>query len=340
MRPDLIQRFQDMMEEEDIPAFAVVESSNLEYFTGIDDLSGVLVLTQEDRIMAVPKFFRYSFQEVSGARVYTDSEDRKETLESIFKDLGIDSILSDREGELSGIDMEKSGLVEKARIRKTDKEVDKLKKAAKLGDRAFEHLFDRFKPGMSEWKLASEVEQFFRRNNAYNSFDPLVHFNTVEPHRNPDERTADRSDLVLADIGCKLNGYCSDMTRMIPNDTSGDREELIEAVSDLQRRCLERVEPGAEISSMAGFARDRAEELGFSVEKNYLHSLGHGVGVDIHEQPSVSVNSERALEPGMVITVEPGLYVPETGGVRIEDTVVVREEGFERLTLQKRIYER
>lgn len=340
MRSELIEKVQDRMEDQDSEALAVTQAENLEYLTGIHDISGVLILTQDDWHFVVPKFFRYSVQGISNTRVHGGSEEREGMLRNIFDDIGVDEVSADREGEFADVDFNRLEVLKESRMRKTDKEIEKIRRACKIGDSAFNHLQAFFETGRSEWELAASIELFFRQEGSYNSFDPLVHFNTTEPHRTPGDRKADKGDLVLVDLGCKYRGYCSDMTRMIPNSCKGDRKELIEAVSEIQKSSLERVESGAEISEIASSAVDKVDDLGFSVDNHYLHSLGHGVGVEIHEAPGMSVESEGTLDTGMVITIEPGLYVPDLGGVRIEDTVVVKDDGFERLTKEKKIYER
>lgn len=340
MRSELIDKVQGLMEEKDLEAFAVTRGKNMEYLSGIHDVSGVLIITPDDWKFLVSKFFRYSAEKISNTRVYRDPEERTEMMEDIFSEIGVEKVASDMEGEFADVAFERSDLLKEARSIKTDREIEKIKRACKIGDSAFNHLEGFFEVGRSEWELASSIELFFRQEGSYNSFDPLVHFNTVEPHRPPGDRKAEKGDLVLVDLGCKYKGYCSDMTRMIPNSCRGESKELIEAVSEIQRRSLEMVESGAEASEIAESAQDQVEDLGFSVDNHYLHSLGHGVGVAIHEAPNMSVESESVLEEGMVVTIEPGLYVPDIGGVRIEDTVVVKENGFERLTKEKRIYER
>ncbi len=340
MRSELIERVQCLMEERDIEAFAVTQGKNLEYLTGIHDIFGVLVLTKNDWQFVVPKFFRYSVDDIPNTHVHGDVEERKEILERIFEDIGIEDVPTDRKEDLIDRESENMDIMKEARIKKTAKEIERMKRACSIGDSAFNHLSGFFEIGRSEWELAASVELFFRQEGVYNAFDPLVHFNTFEPHRPPGDKEAEKGDLVLTDLGCKYQGYCSDMTRMIPNSYRGEEKKLVDAVAEIQKSSLERVRADADISDIASSARDRVEGLGFSVEDHYIHSLGHGVGVEIHEPPSMSVDSEITLEPGMVVTVEPGLYVPGTGGVRIEDTVVVREDGFERLTGEKRIYER
>ncbi|MDY6778244.1 MAG: M24 family metallopeptidase, partial [Candidatus Nanohaloarchaea archaeon] len=194
--------------------------------------------------------------------------------------------------------------------------------------------------GMQEWGMVKVVDSTFREHHAYNAFPTIAHVNTEEPHRPPSARMAADGDLVLVDLGCRVDGYCSDMTRMVPNQVSGERRELLDAVATIQEEVMERVEAGREKAELARFAEDRADALGYDVDEHYLHSLGHGVGVAIHERPMLTPSSEGVLEEGMVVTIEPGLYVPDVGGVRIEDQVVVREEGCERLTQAPRIYDR
>jgi len=336
MREECIEKVRREMEDRDIETFAVADQANLEYLTGVPDVSGVFVFARDDWQFFVPKFFRYSFDDVSRATIFSSSEERSQLLDDAIDD----GVLTDDPDSFGDHELESADVMRAARLTKTAPEIEKIRKACNIGSEVFRSLATTFETGMTEWELVGVVDEEFRRSGTYNSFDTLVHANTLEPHREPRDDRIERGDTLLVDLGCRLNGYCSDMTRMLPNDLAGERERLVDDVAEIQQECLSMVRGGRSIADIGSRAEEVVVEKGYSPEDHYLHSLGHGVGVEIHEPPVVRAGNDTELEEGMVITIEPGLYVPGRGGARIEDQVVVREDGYERLTEEKRIYER
>lgn len=324
-----IKRLRGLMEEQDLSSVLVTEGDNLEYLTGITDIAGWLLVEQDSTRLVTSKFFRYS----PGVDAYYSGSDEREHLHSELRDA---AQVTDMEME----DIEQTDLLTEARRIKTDEELEMMREAASIGDAAFGTLLERFGPGMTEWEAAAVVDERVRAGGARSSFDTLVHASTTEPHRSlrDDEITA--GEPVLVDLGARYAGYCSDMTRMLPNACSGEQQELVDAVAQLQQLALENVRAGLDVAELAGLVEERVPELGYSVDDHYLHSLGHGVGVAIHEGPSLHTEADGELRENMVVTIEPGLYVPGTGGARIEDQIVVTDDGYERLTQQDRIYER
>ncbi len=333
----LIEKVQDRMQDEDIDVLAVTKGDNLEYLTGVHEIGGVMVLEQDDWQLYVSRFFRYTLEDWPNASIYDDREELGELLEQ--SPLDDDDHIDDAD-RVSKYDLEESNVVEEARLIKEEFEIERIRRACEIGDKAFEKVVDEFEPGMTEWELVGMIDSVFREEGVYNSFDTLAHINTLEPHRELTDEEAEEGDLVLVDLGCFYEGYASDMTRMVPNDVSGDRKELLEDVAEIQEAALDRVEAGMEIGELCDYVKELVEDRGYSVEEQYLHSLGHGVGVVVHEGPRMTSGNDRELEENMVITVEPGLYVPGVGGVRIEDTVVVKQNGYERLTETEKVSER
>ncbi|MDY6770614.1 MAG: Xaa-Pro peptidase family protein [Candidatus Nanohaloarchaea archaeon] len=342
MRDAMLERVRARMREEDVEVLAVTEDMNVEYLfdihpPGTDGFSGIVVVTQDDWRLYASKFFRYSLESISNVSIYRDREE----LQDLVADGPLeDGCHADDPDRFSELDLERSGIVQECRKVKQPAEVERMRRASDTTSQVFDELLDWFEPEVTEWDIVEQVDAGFRRRSLFNAFETLAHASTLEPHRLPRDADIEEGETLLVDMGCRFKGYCSDMTRMVPNELDGDRMELVEALGDIQRRLLDRVEAGRQVSALAGFAEDLVDEQGYSVDKHYLHSLGHGVGLSVHEPPALVPSSDATLEEGVVVTVEPGLYVPEVGGVRIEDQVVVREDGFERLTTQKRIYER
>ena len=217
---------------------------------------------------------------------------------------------------------------------KTDEEIALLRKAERIGDAAFEQVLPMIKLGMTENDLAAELEYQMRKLGASGaSFDTIAISGkkTAMPHGRPDEKRLEYGDFVTMDFGCIYKGYCSDMTRtVVMGEASPKQIEIYNTVLAAQLEGLNAIKAGI-VAKDADFAARRIiDEAGYG--SYFGHSLGHGVGLMIHEQPNLSPRSETVLMPNMIVTCEPGIYIPEFGGVRIEDMVVVKENGCENLT--------
>lgn len=226
------------------------------------------------------------------------------------------------------------GIVEGVRSVKEEKEIALVQKAAQIADQAFNVIIGLIKPGITEQELETELEYILKKQGASGpSFPSIVAGGPRSslPHAIPSQRVIQKGDFVLFDFGARFEGYCSDMTRtVVVGEPSVKQQEIYQIVKKAQESALNAVQPGIKGRDLDGVARKVIEDAGYG--DLFGHGLGHGVGLEIHEEPSVSVKSEKILEPGNIITIEPGIYLPDWGGVRIEDTVVVREEGCEVLT--------
>lgn len=225
------------------------------------------------------------------------------------------------------------GPIKRLRAIKDREELALLKEAAELGSLGYEFAVGQLKEGVTEREVADELEIFWKRSGGERlGFASIIGFgeHSAIPHHRPTERRLKRGDLVLIDIGVVKKSYHSDMTRCLffgPPDR--ELETIYEIVLEAQQRALEAVKPGVLTGAVDRAARGWIEERGFG--KEFCHGLGHGVGLEIHELPILRSEGPFAKEPlyeGMVITIEPGIYLPQRGGVRIEDTVVVTQEGY------------
>jgi Xaa-Pro aminopeptidase len=225
-------------------------------------------------------------------------------------------------------------LVETARMIKEAEEIERIAAAAAIADKAFEHLLGFIKTGMTEREIALELEFFMRRNGAEEmAFDPIVASgpNSARPHAIPGERRLAPGDLLVLDFGAKVGGYCSDMTRTVAIGSPSDAQRrLYEAVLEANEAGLAAVRSGLPCVEVDRAARDVL--VGKGLGELFTHGLGHGVGIDIHEMPTVGQRSTQSLRSGAVVTIEPGVYESGVGGVRIEDLVVVEESGYRLLT--------
>ena len=234
--------------------------------------------------------------------------------------------------------VETEGIIEKQRIIKDEDEIEKTKKACEITDNCFKHLLEFIKEGMTEKEIALEIETYFKRNGADDvAFETIVASgeNSSIPHWKPSDRKIKNADPILIDMGCKYKGYCSDMTRTI---FMGCILEEIKPVYDLvlktQKRVLEEMRSNYNIKTISRIVDDT-----FKLSNYFLiHSLGHGVGLDIHEMPFINQRNERFLKENMIVTNEPGIYLPGKYGIRIEDTVLVNKTDCTPLTKSEKGY--
>lgn len=224
--------------------------------------------------------------------------------------------------------------INEMRIIKTPEEIEKLKIAETIGDKAFEHVINIIKCGMTELEVAAELEYVMKKNGAESlSFDTIVASgaNSSLPHAVPGNRVIREGDFVLMDFGCKYDGYCSDMTRTIVMGTASQKQrEIYDIVLKAQTEAMKYIKAGVTGGEIHNIASKVIEDAGYG--DCFGHGLGHSVGMFIHENPRFSPSEKSVIMAGTIETVEPGIYIPDFGGVRIEDMILVTEDGFENLT--------
>lgn len=228
-----------------------------------------------------------------------------------------------------------SGMVEALREVKDPGELDRMTAAARIADEAFAHIRPLLAQGPTEAELAMELDFEIRRRGATgNSFETIVASgpNGARPHHRPSGRRIGQGELVVMDFGAVVEGYCSDMTRTVCVDEPAEETlvRMVEVVGRSQSAGVDAVGPGVSTGRVDSVCREIIAEAGWA--DAFVHSTGHGVGLDIHEKPWVAARSETELVEGHVVTVEPGVYLAGLGGVRIEDTVVVTAQGCRVLT--------
>jgi len=223
-----------------------------------------------------------------------------------------------------------NALVSALRMVKDAGEIAQLREASALAEGVLADLKAELREGLTERELAARFEYEFKRRGASGaSFDTIALFGSRSslPHGEPGDRALTEGDVVLLDFGCRLNGYCSDLTRTYAFGTIPP--SWFQAIYDLtltaQRNALESLRAGVSCRDVDAAARDIISDAGYG--SHFGHGLGHGVGIEIHEGPRLNPESDVTLEAGMVVTVEPGVYLPDQGGVRIEDLVAVTEDG-------------
>ncbi|MFN2745982.1 M24 family metallopeptidase [Bacillus sp. z60-18] len=220
------------------------------------------------------------------------------------------------------------------RVVKDEHEIRILREAAKLADYGVEAGAAALQEGISEIEVVATIEYELKKKGIQGmSFSTMVLFGekSGQPHGNPGTRTLKAGDFVLFDLGVITDGYCSDITRtLVYKEASSRQKEIYDTVLQAETAALEMSKPGVRIGDLDLKARGMIEQAGYG--EYFPHRLGHGLGISAHEYPSMSHNNDERLKKGMVYTIEPGIYIPEIGGVRIEDDVLVTEDGAEALT--------
>jgi Xaa-Pro aminopeptidase len=338
--------------ERDLDALLVVDLRNVRYLTGFTGSNAALLVHAEDDERTV--FCTDGRYLTQSARQVPDLErlvDRPCTpalatlsSEKGYRRTGFEShrVTVDELDELTGLAEEvelvrAAGLVEELRVVKDDAEIEALRMACAAADRALAELIEHggLRPGRTEREVARELETRMLDNGAAGpSFETIVAAgaNSAIPHHRPTDAELATGDLVKMDFGALVDGYHSDMTRTVVLGLPAEwQRELYELVAAAQAAGRAALRPGVEVSEVDAAARGVVEAAGRGEE--FLHGLGHGVGLEIHEAPSLAKTGEGRLSAGMAVTVEPGVYLSGRGGVRIEDTLVVRDGDPELLTL-------
>jgi Xaa-Pro aminopeptidase len=342
-----VQRLAALLEEPLLvagPPYVLGGQANVRYLTGGLQSSNAAVLVEPDGAATLYTDFRYAnrartfegFEVVetarglipavgellAGRRIGFEEQHLPHALYRTLVDAGVDAVPV-------------TGLVESLRAVKDDEEIARMRRGAALSDEVFTALAQERFSGRSERELAWWIERSFRERGAEGvSFEAVVGAGATaaSPHAVPGDEPIEPGVLVVVDAGCLLDGYCSDCTRTFAVGEISDRlQELYALCLDAQLAGLDAVAPGVHGRDADAASRTLIEgrDLGWA----YGHGMGHGVGLQIHEAPTLRPESTDVLEAGNVVSVEPGIYIPEESvGVRIEDLVLVTEDGRERLT--------
>lgn len=330
-----------------IDGMLVSSPHNRRYLTGFTGTNGHVLIGRKNNIFITD--FRYeesARKECIGFEIAVQGKSFLETLSELIKKEGINN-LGFEENHVTYQQYKKykeilpeinlvsvSNVVEKLRTIKDDQEISNIRKAAQIADEGFTYILGIIKPGAVELEIALELEMFMRKRGASSlSFETIVASGerSSMPHGAASNKVIKNGDVVTLDFGCVYKGYCSDMTRTIFVGKADEKiRKIYDIVLEAQLSSLAAIKPSVVCSRVDEIARGIIKNNGY--EKNFGHGLGHSVGLEIHEEPRFSPSDKSVLEPGMVITVEPGIYVEGLGGVRIEDLIVITDNGYENLT--------
>lgn len=333
----------------EVDGFVVTNPVNVSYLTGFSgDSSYLLVGRQESVLVSDGRFAIQLQEECPGLPVHLRPPSIRITPAAAgeLKKLGWRRISCDAahltlaeyetfRTELKGAEWRAAtGAVEQFRVRKDEHEIEALREAIAMAERALEQFKLSLDAEDSEKELHDRMELLVRAEGAKcSSFPPIIAVGprAALPHAPPTKAPVGAAEVLLVDWGANGGFYRSDLTRTFaPHTISPKFREVYAAVAAAQRAAIAALRPGAKAEAIDAAARAELEKVGLN--ERFNHGLGHGIGLDVHEAPALRPNSDTLLEPGMVVTVEPGVYLPEWGGVRIEDDVLITPDGCELLT--------
>jgi Xaa-Pro aminopeptidase len=231
-----------------------------------------------------------------------------------------------------------SEIIGPLRMRKSKEEIDYLREAASIADAVLHEVLGEGIEGLTELELAAQLEYEMKKRGAEElAFETLVASgpNSAFPHHRAQDRVIEEGDVVVIDYGCRFNGYHSDTTRTVVCGVPSTKvEEVYRVVQRAQEKAVQAIRPGIAAEEIDRVAREEIAQAGFG--DNFIHRTGHGIGLEVHEAPFIVAGNRQLLEPGMTFSVEPGIYISGEFGVRIEDIVLVTDDGVERLNRNRR----
>ncbi|CRX37435.1 M24 family metallopeptidase [Estrella lausannensis] len=348
-----LSKLQELVKEQGVDSLLVEDLVNIRYLTGLKVSAGALVVGKDTQIFLDGRYFDMAIKSspvpVSLLTQTTLSDgfkkgifgqvigfDKESTLYARFEKLSQMAEGAKKKRQLVPLE---NLVLRRLRSIKSKEEAKALAKAAEMAVSGFRYGMGLLKKGISELEVARGIKTFWLREGAdKESFEPIIAFgeNSACPHHKPSGRKLKQGDIVLFDLGVTLQGYASDLTRtFFFGNANPQLKHIYQVVLEAQEETLKLCKPGTPLHLLDQKARSLITEAGFGPQ--FSHSLGHGIGLEVHELPSLPrvalTNSpEEVLAPGMAITIEPGIYLPKLGGVRIEDTVIISERGHKNLT--------
>jgi Xaa-Pro aminopeptidase len=331
-----------------IDALLITSPSNWYYLTGFTGESGALVVSRKGTTLVTDgRFMVQSRIEMSGVRIFQQKRSLSESVGQLLRDsrshrVGFDpnqvtvgQLQSFRKA--AGAHMRwipAPGKVERLRMRKDAAELAQMRRAAILAGEVMQSAIGLLKPGIREFEVGAEIEYQMRKRGATGpAFETIVAFGerAALPHARPTAKRLRKNELVVLDLGVILGHYCSDITRTVHVGRAPKRiRTWYQAVLEAQTAAIAAAKSGAACGDVDGAARQVL--AGYHLDHLFVHSTGHGLGLEVHEDPRVARGQKKRLEPGNIITIEPGVYAAGIGGIRIEDDVAVHADRTEVLT--------
>ena len=345
-----LQWLRNTMSSLDLQGLIISNPVNVKYLTGID-AEGTLLLTRKDNIFITDgRYIEHVhsiltlYDEIIVYDIHDVSADDYENFFMFCENVGFEEFYVTyadykeliRKYKINNL-VETEHIIERQRMIKDKDEISNIEKACEITDNCFSYLLTYIKPGMTEKQIAEEIEEYYKERTDGLAFETIVASgeNTSMPHAVPTDRKIQEQDIITIDMGCKVNGYCSDMTRTF---FVGSVPDYVKPVYDLvlknEVQTLEEMKDGESTRLLTKMVENDFKLNGYDL----IHALGHGVGMEIHEAPYINYRSDTQLRENMVVTDEPGIYIPGKFGVRIEDTVQITKFGCISLTKSEKNY--
>jgi Xaa-Pro aminopeptidase len=337
-----LQEVRKYLENSRLDALLVSHLPHVRYLTGFSGSNGLCIITRQKQFFLTDRRYRDQVKsETKGFEIviardglleatrqfHILSRQRRIGLESQYMSVATLANLKKLFPHSSAVPSR--SVIESIAAVKDEREISFIQRAVHITDRVFQKILGILKAGQSELEIGAEISYWHKRYGAEgDAFEPIVASGArgALPHGRPSEKKISKGDLVTLDFGCRYNGYSSDLTRTVAVGRPGARaKKIYGVVLDAQCKAIDASQAGVKTAHLDRLARDHIKREGFG--KYFSHSLGHGLGIEIHEQLRLSASSKETLKAGNVVTIEPGIYVPGFGGVRIEDDIVIRQNG-------------
>ncbi len=335
------------MTELRLQAFLVTEMAHVRYLTGFSGSSGLCVITPEKQFFITDRRYKsQASQEVDGFTIIIAKQRlfpliTEKSLIPKQARIGFESecvTVADMKSLKKLLPgrhfVPETNILETVTAIKDDREIALIRYAAQITDKVFKKILALIRPGIRECDIAAEISYWHRKYGAEcDAFDPIVASGErgALPHARAADKIIRRGEMVVLDFGCRYCGYHSDLTRTIAvGKPSVEMKKIYKIVLDAQTKAIDTVHNGVAARSVDAVARKHIRQAGYG--RYFIHSLGHGLGIHVHEPMRLSALSTAILQTGNVVTIEPGIYIPGSGGVRIEDDIIVCENGCDVLT--------
>lgn len=336
-----VENIQRKLQEKQIDALLITSSYNLEYASGFTGTTGLSVITKDKAFFVTD--FRYTEQAAKQAVGFEVIQNKGPIFDEVAQIIKNEKIsqLGFEENYVTYATYQSinklldctlvpvTSLIEELREIKDDKEIALIQEAIQITEAAYDHILTYIKPGMTEIQVANELDFFMREKGASGvSFDTIVAsgVRSAMPHGVASDKVIEQGDMITIDFGCYYKGYISDMTRTFAlGDPGEELKKIHQIVLDANLKVTQAAKAGVTGADLDKIARDYISEHGYG--EAFGHSTGHGIGLEVHEGPGINFKNEKPLVVGNVITNEPGIYIPGLGGVRIEDDLLITEEG-------------
>ncbi len=339
-----LQWLRNKMSSLNLQGIIISNPTNIKYLTNID-AEGTLIITPKENIYITDgRYIEHVhsiltlFDEIIVYDINDVSKDDYENFFMFCENVGFEEHYISyatykeyiRKYKINNF-VETEYIIEKQRMIKDQEELSNIIKACNITDECYKYIISYIKPGMTEKQIAKEIDDYYSERTEGTSFDTIVASgeNTSKPHAVPTDRKIQEKDIITIDMGCKVNGYCSDMTRtFFIGEPTEEMKTVYNLVLNNQKFALEQYKDGASTRQITKMVENDFKLYGYDL----IHSLGHGVGLEIHEPPYIGYRSDCMLRENMVVTDEPGIYIPGKFGIRIEDTVQITKFGCTSLT--------